>query len=142
MNYPTHLAFGLLWGLLVFQDASFVIVVLIASLLPDIDHPQAKMGKVFKPFSFLFSHRGFFHSLFPLIFFLLLTQLHAIFLAIALGYTSHLVLDALTRKGIMPFHPISRYKLKGPCKSGGITEYVLLISFLFIDILLIAAKTI
>ena len=67
MQFKTHLLFGMFLGLLVLpilnpnNSILFVMLVLIGSALPDIDHPNSKVGKWFKPIGWLFEHRGFFH---------------------------------------------------------------------------------
>ncbi len=56
-------------------------------------------------------HRGFSHS----------------FLAMAVGYFSHLVVDLLNKKPERLFWPVSRGQALGLCKAGGIVDGVLLV---------------
>ncbi|MFH1850363.1 MAG: metal-dependent hydrolase [archaeon] len=125
MNYQTHAAFALLIGLEFARGSSvakliFLGIVLVTSLLPDIDHPKSKAGKYVKPISFLFRHRGFFHT--PIFLAILLFVIDALyppaFIPVFIGYGSHMALDMITQKGIMPFHPISSYRLKGFVRTG------------------------
>jgi len=134
MQYKTHVLFGIVLGL-IFQNFSsfdvplYFFFVIFGSLLPDIDHPKSKIGRWFKPIGWLFEHRGFFHSFFvPLIFSVVLFRngFGGVMFPLALGYVSHLVLDATTKKGIMPLHPMSRIKIRGPFKTGGFVEQCLL----------------
>ena len=137
MMYNTHLAFGLLLGLLgiIFLKPAnpilFIVIVGFASILPDIDHPDSKIGKKVKIIGFLFEHRGFFHSigalvLFTVCFYLIFkTSIYSI--AFALGYFSHLIMDAITIKGIMPFHPFSKVSIKGFVKTNSFLETVIFV---------------
>jgi len=97
------------------------------SALPDIDHPKSRVGRFARPFSFLFEHRGFFHSffalaLFPvLIFFLSGSVMYSS--ALLIGYASHIFLDSLSLRGIMPFHPLLRFRMSGFLRSGAFYEH-------------------
>ncbi|MGP1944795.1 MAG: metal-dependent hydrolase [Arsenophonus sp. ET-KM2-MAG3] len=94
---------------------NLLIGTLFGALLPDIDHPQSCLGRLFRfisiPVCRLCGHRGFTHSLFAwLLITLLLIKLSNSYLLFSdalvkgflLGYFSHLVGDMLTKKGI-PF---------------------------------------
>ena len=143
MMFKTHLAFGFLVGLFSIShfhpsnQILFLVLVVFASILPDIDHPKSKLGKYFKPIGFLFEHRGFFHSLFvlPVIALLLylLTKNFVYCLPILIGYSSHLITDMLTKEGIMPFHPLSRKAIRGFMYTGKGAEYILFIVLLVLD---------
>ncbi|RJX17216.1 MAG: metal-dependent hydrolase [Desulforudis sp.] len=87
-----------------------------ASLLPDIDSPHSKLGRAVRPLSdilnFALGHRGFLHSLLGAAIVLALAAFVALFWAssgmvwsllmpaLAAGYLSHLLLDALTPGGV------------------------------------------
>lgn len=141
----THAAFGFLKGLLVMSFLNpanqilFMIMVVFGSLFPDIDHPKAKIGSKVKIVGWLFEHRGFFHSVFALflfsllIFFLLKQKIY--FWAFGTGFLSHMILDALNHKGIMPLHPLSKKRVKGFIKTNGFTENILFVIFIIIGIL-------
>lgn len=94
-----------------------------AALWPDVDGSESTFENItilgFKPFEFpafitdkLFKHRGFLHSLLAvlLLAFILLGFFpklpKEIVIATLLGYTSHLVTDALTPQGIAWFYPL------------------------------------
>ncbi len=144
MLFRTHLAFGFLIGLLAlkiidpYNTILFLILVLIGSVLPDIDHPKSKVGKKVKIIGFLFEHRGFFHSL---LFLILIHVVLALFfrsnpfvLPFVIGYTSHLFIDCFNHKGIMPFHPLSRFRIKGFIKTGALLETTLFFGLIAADI--------
>ncbi len=96
-----------------FIQISYLLITVFFSLLSDIDSSKSKFGRKFI-FSFLFKHRGILHSIYPLIF-LYLINIYAF-----LGYSSHLILDSLTKKGIKPFN--TKFKIKGFIKTGSIFE--------------------
>jgi len=121
-----------------------VVVAALFSILPDIDSVKSFVGKRAGPFStafsFLFKHRGFLHSfIFTAIVYFLVRYLFSATVATAavIGYSSHLLLDAITKEGIMPFSPFSRLRIKGFIKTKGIFEVAVFILLL----LLIVAKS-
>ncbi len=147
MEYKTHVLFGIALGLILdsytqLEIPLFFFLIILGSLLPDIDHPRSKMGRWFKPIGWLFEHRGFFHSIFIVALFMVLLLkfgLGGMILPFAAGYMGHLLLDSATKQGIMPLHPISRIRIRGAFKTGGIVEqslsvllglYVVLMVFL------------
>jgi inner membrane protein len=146
--FKTHVAFGFLAGIFSMgyihplNQIVFLALVMFGSALPDIDHPQSKIGRNFKIVGFLFEHRGFFHSflVIPLIAFGIYYFTHSLVyvLPLGIGYISHLLSDAITREGIMPLHPISRWRMNGLVKTGGAFEYV----FFFLVAVLAVYKTI
>ena len=112
---------------------------MLSSIFADIDHPDSKLGRFFKPLGCLFSHRCFFHSLLAIALFSFLAYLawgkQLIIIAILVGYSSHLILDALNHQGISFFYPLKKLKVKGFLKSGGITDFILLIAFIVLGFL-------
>jgi len=105
MRFRTHLAFSFLISILIIDSFNiqnkiiFIVVLLIASALPDIDSYKSKLGKKIKPISFLINillgHRGIFHSPFLLILISMVIAIINIEIAAAffIGYLSHLVLE-------------------------------------------------
>ncbi len=151
--FRTHFAFGLLIGLLslkffiVSPKWLFVLIVAIASSFPDIDHPKSKISKLLFPVSWLISwvasHRGIFHSIFPIIglYFLFdYLKLNYIGIAISIGYFSHLVGDALTYSGIDFLYPVSRFKISGPISTGGLLEAIIFVIIVILDLILIISN--
>ncbi len=144
MMFKTHLALAFLTGLFsieIFNPVNqilFMLLILFGGLLPDIDHPKSKIGRYFKPISFLFEHRGFFHSflflpiLSLLIYILLKTNTFT--LPILIGYSSHLISDAITKEGIMPLHPLSKFRIKGFIYTGKMLEFTLFILLLVLSV--------
>src|SRR3989344_9482222 len=99
----THLLFAAILAFLLVNIFSFSHPILFfllfcfAALLPDIDHPGSLLGKKIWPLSsvisFFFWHRGFLHSLFlPLAFLLLGWYFDSFWIGLALagGYIAHL----------------------------------------------------
>ena len=93
-----------------------IMVAAVFTLLPDIDMVKSKAGRKLQPFStlaaFVFRHRGFPHSFVfaTAVYFVMRYLLSAnIAAAAAVGYSSHLLLDAFTKEGIMPFSPFVNY---------------------------------
>ena len=151
--FRTHVAIGLLVGLITAKFLNpgiewlFVMIVAFSSSFPDIDHPRSRISKLFFPVSWVISwvvsHRGIFHSIFPVIgFYLIFSYLGLKYLgfAVALGYLSHLVADAMTYGGIDFLYPISRFKISGPIVVGGFFEYLIFILVVILDVLIIVKQ--
>lgn len=150
MLFYTHLAFSILGGIYFIEffpvksKILFFFMLILFASLPDIDTSKSKIGRKTGIFSkiinFFFGHRGLFHSLlFIMVGYLLLYFLpDKIFaLAFLVGFSSHLILDAMTHEGIMPFYPL-KYKVNGIVKTGGFLEILILI----LIVLLAAVKLI
>lgn len=149
MMYKTHLAFGLLVGLLILNFFSngwsryiFLVFVLIGSILPDIDIPNSKMSRKVKPLSvvvnFFSKHRGIFHTIFPAILLFIIAfsfNQKIIGYGLLVGYFSHLLADGLTQSGINFLHPIANLRLKGFVRTGSFLETCLFIALVLLDII-------
>lgn len=146
MLIRTHLVLSILAIILflprIEYKFTFIIVALIATVMPDIDHGYSKTGhnKLFKPLQFFVRHRGLMHS-FTICF------IAAIFLAcfpltvqwalpFFLGYGLHLFADAFTLEGIKPFWPYNGVS-KGLLKTGSYTETSIFVVMIFVDLLVI-----
>lgn len=123
MMGTTHVQIGLITGFGVgllahttFPEASLLALVGgVAALLPDIDHPRGKirqkLGIAGHLGLFWLSHRGLTHTA---LFALLVGILAFVFapplvaFAIVGGYASHLMGDAITRRGIPLWWPVSK----------------------------------
>ncbi|MEM4259157.1 MAG: metal-dependent hydrolase [Candidatus Pacearchaeota archaeon] len=139
----THLVIGLAAALIFLPHVKYKLVffpvVLIASLLPDIDSPNSAIGhnSIFRPLQFFARHRGIFHS----ITFCILASLALAFVlpSIAfpffLGYSLHLFADSFTQEGITPFWPW-RKGSAGMLRTGGSIESSIFIGFLIADAIL------
>lgn len=94
----------------------------VGSLIPDIDHPNSKLGSRIRPVSKLINkmvgHRGFTHTIFALLilsFGLFMLNMYlpvslqpygwAVVIGTVVGYASHLFLDVLTPSGVPLFAP-------------------------------------
>ncbi|MFH0701875.1 MAG: metal-dependent hydrolase [Candidatus Woesearchaeota archaeon] len=130
MLFHTHILLGLLAFLLLHHylpgnEYIVFVLILVGSILPDIDEHKSKAvqlsGFIGKIVSFFASHRGVFHSfLLPLVLFGILGFFWNFPYALALfvGYIVHLIADALTPMGIPVFYPFSSWKLRGPIRVG------------------------
>lgn len=139
----THLAIGLCIVLYFLPHVNnkllFIPVLLISSLLPDLDSSFSFLGKRYfaRPIQMLSSHRGMLHSY---SFCIAISLLFAIFYPILalpffLGYSFHLLADSFTIQGIKPFWPL-RYNSSGNVRVGGRIEYAIFFVFIILDIFL------
>jgi len=130
MRYYTHIIFALLLGLFLQDYTSitplFYPLLLLFTLIPDIDQHKSFLGRELGFLSRIFEfigHRTIFHSLLfiaPLTF-LFWNFSHTIAYTFFLGTMSHLILDGLTPQGITPFYPFP-FKIKGKIKTGSVFE--------------------
>ncbi len=149
MMFKTHLMFGIFLGLLflkyfeIEQKYLFVGIVALFAILPDIDFHKSKIGKRFKPLSWLINvflgHRGIIHSL--LLAFVLYLLLFILFggvwgSAALIGYFSHLFLDSFTKKGTRLLWPM-RIRFTGIFKGNSTIDYLLFFLFLLGSIFLL-----
>ncbi|MEM9885218.1 MAG: metal-dependent hydrolase [Bacteroidota bacterium] len=132
---PNHIAggfvftgvFASLGGFNILESIPAIAVTLVASVLPDIDHPSSLTGKFVLPISkFInakFGHRTITHSLLGFLIFTLLfasannflfPEYSLTFIA-ATAYFSHIMLDMTTRAGVVLFYPF----LKNSCVMPG-----------------------
>ena len=144
MLFHTHLMFGVVTFILlspVFSGGNeilFLVFVLLGSVLPDIDDGNSKIkkasGVLGSLISFMFKHRGIFHSLvFVVILFIVMSFWNTYYAwALTIGYLSHLLSDSLTPMGIQFLYPFSSWKLRGPIKVGGIGEWVVLFGLIIL----------
>jgi len=143
MLLKTHLAFAVLLIILFLKHINskfvFVILVLIATVLPDLDSGFSSWGRhlIFKPLQFFTKHRGIIHSF---TFAILASVLLAIFWPVAAlgfftGFSVHLICDSFTHDGIQPFWPF-RAKSSGFITSGGRVEESLFFALSLVDIFL------
>ncbi|MEK6949140.1 MAG: metal-dependent hydrolase, partial [Nanoarchaeota archaeon] len=88
---------------------------------------------------FIFGHRGFFHTVYiPLILFLIFYSISKeIGIGIFIGYSSHLLMDSLTKHGIKPFFPIANKKFYGFIRVNSIFERLLFLAIFTFDAYLI-----
>ncbi len=143
MFNKTHLIIGFFVAIFFIPDVKnkliFFPVVMIASLIPDIDSVIApkKDFKMLKPLKSK-SYKDFMHSYTLCI---ILSALLAFFypllaLPFFIGYSFHLFFDSLTVPGTTPFWPL-KIKSKGFIVPGGKTEKIITLVLSFLSILLI-----
>ncbi len=151
MMLRTHFLFGILVSLLflhLFPSPNayiFISLVCLGSLVVDVDTSRSSVGRKTRPVSWFlelfFGHRGFFHSLTAAIIIFLLSiyliSLSFYAFAPALGYLSHIFLDAFTMSGVPLFKPFSDRRIQGPISTGSFAEYIILFIILFLDVYLI-----
>lgn len=105
LEWPTHLLSGITAGYLITNDWQGFVIGGAAALIPDLDEPKSKFGKlvpfVSVPLNKLFGHRTFTHSLLFVVFIGLLVAIvqdaQAGLIAMA-GVVSLIVGDMLTGK--------------------------------------------
>lgn len=142
MLVRTHVVFAIFFILIFFQHVSnawvFVIMTMIATIIPDLDSKFSSYGRhiIFRPLQFFVTHRGIIHSFTTAC---LLSILVAVFYPVAslgffLGYGVHLLCDSFTKEGIQPFWPL-KLKSSGPVTSGGRLDETLFITMIGVDIL-------
>lgn len=139
MLFHTHLLIGILFFLALgdmFSGGSkvvFFIIVMLGSILPDIDSKESKISQAAGPFSFfgrIFKHRGMLHSLlFGLILFFIMSYFWNDYYATALfiGFFAHLTGDMITPQGIKLFYPFLKFRIRGPIRTGGIGEWIIVL---------------
>ncbi|MBI4918786.1 metal-dependent hydrolase [archaeon] len=136
----THFVFGVLFGVIFLPLIKFgsmtdyfiyFFFVQLGVLFPDLDHHKASFHNAFfvsRIIPFLFSHRGFFHSIFPpviLSWFLLKYFGNFFALPFFIGYSSHLIGDVLTVRGVRFFNPFFKFRIRGLLVTGSFTEKVI-----------------
>ena len=138
MTAPTHIAFALACGKL--GDASSLALALLAfgSLLPDIDHPQSTLGRLFLfvsvPLNQHFGHRRTVHGFAVWGGVALLGMVWSPALWLGLGALSHITIDLLNIAGVQALMPFSEkvcvlFKKKWRFSVGSKEELVFLVIF-------------
>ena len=143
MLLKTHILFAIFMILIFLEFINnkfvFVIMVLIATIIPDLDSRHSSYGRhlIFRPLQFVTKHRGIFHSFTSAA---IISLIIAIWFPIAsfgffIGFSVHLILDSFTKDGIQPFWPF-KWKSQGPITSGGKIEEIFFLTLIFVDLLL------
>ena len=133
MIFITHVLAGILFASYFSNNKIAIAIAALFAALPDIDMVKSKAGRNLQPFStlaaFFFRHRGFLHTvIFTAIVYFAVNYLVSAPIAAAatMGYSSHLLLDAVTKEGIRPLWPLSNFKIRGFIKTGGFLEKIVL----------------
>lgn len=146
MLLKTHFAIALFAIILFFPVVNnkffFILAVVVATIIPDLDTRFSKFGRknpITPILGFFTRHRGILHSL---TFCLVVSIVLAIFIPVLafgffLGYSLHLLCDSFTKKGIMPFWPFKMVS-EGFLFTGGKIEKGIYFGFIIADLLLLA----
>lgn len=140
MLLKTHILFAVLAILLIVQHVEsrffFILMVLMASVIPDMDTGFSRVGKniAAKTGQLFVKHRGIVHSLTIGI---IVSVLFSIYwpvgaLGFFVGWSVHMICDSFTKEGIQAFWPL-KFKTSGFISTGGRFEESLFISMIFID---------
>jgi len=120
------------------NEIIFFLLVLLGSILPDIDARRSKInqwtGIIGIFIAFFAKHRGLFHSLIlhaSLMFVITIYWSNYYAWALFLGYIAHIIGDSITKMGVQIFYPFSNFKVRGPLRSGGFTEGIILVCLAF-----------
>jgi membrane-bound metal-dependent hydrolase YbcI (DUF457 family) len=125
MTAATHYAFSYLLCSAAGFEQPVALAASLASLLPDIDHPESLVGRIFLPLSKhiqrKYGHRTVTHSVFavlalslalsPLLVLGLLLQVDKFptwYAALILAYSSHIFIDLFNKSGVRLFAPLSQ----------------------------------
>ena len=140
--FKTHLVIGATVAFYFFpyvkEKVFFIPIVLLASILPDIDSGFSYIGRggASKVVQWMTNHRGIIHTYTLCI---LLSLFLAFFYPVTafpffLGYSFHLFADSFTVRGIKPFWPL-KFESKGIVKTGGRLERIVFIVFVLIALI-------
>lgn len=142
----SHMVFGLsTWGLVsattgVEPGPLGFAAAFVGSVAPDIDHPHSWIGRrllpISVPVSAIFGHRGITHSLLAVIGFAFVIAMYSnlaggLIFAFSVGYLSHLLGDLISNSGIPAFWPIKRKISFHLINTGGFSEVVFMVAFVF-----------
>jgi len=144
MLLRTHLAFGVLMIILFLNHVNdkliFIVMVLVATVIPDLDISSSSWGRhlIFRPLQFFVKHRGIIHSF---TFAVLASILLAVFWPVAslgffVGFSIHLICDSFTKDGIQPFWPL-KARSRGFIATGGRIEDSLFVFLVLFDAILV-----
>ena len=164
MTAPNHIIggyaftglFGSFIGVNILSDWKYLIVILLGTLLPDVDHTRSIIGRLMKPISIPISrhygHRTITHSILFLISSSLVVKgiqvlffpsvpLFALFF---LSMSSHLIFDMMTIQGVPLFYPFK----KNPCvipanpayrlKTNNLSQEAMVFTFFMISCIFLA----
>jgi inner membrane protein len=120
----------------------FLLSVLVATVIPDLDSKHSSYGRhlIFRPLQFFTKHRGILHSFTMAV--IISSAIALLYPAAAfgffLGYGVHLLCDSFTKEGIQPFWPLNM-KSSGLLISGGRSDEILFFVMLFVNLLVFLA---
>ncbi|HIJ10716.1 TPA: metal-dependent hydrolase [Candidatus Woesearchaeota archaeon] len=145
MLFPTHILLGIVLYLIsrpFFSGGNeivFFLLVLLGAILPDIDEPRSKIsqwtGIIGKIVGRIAKHRGFCHSIFfvGIISFAIAYVWSSYYAwALFMGYVAHMIGDGITPMGVRIFYPFSKARIKGPFRTGGLSEKVIMVLLILV----------
>jgi membrane-bound metal-dependent hydrolase YbcI (DUF457 family) len=143
MMFRTHILFALFFYLLFITLFSlefsliFSIILAFGAIFPDIDSPKSYINRKYlfgigKGIALFSKHRGFWHSIFGLLIFavlsisvvMLIEAPFILFLALPLGYFLHLAADSFNVSGIRWFWKSKKFHIKWKIKTGTASEQI------------------
>lgn len=141
--FKTHFMFSLLISLIILKyfnlnSLTFVLILVLAGSLPDIDHSKSFIGRKLFFISWIinliFGHRKLIHSLFFALFlsFLIKLSFNNYYIPFFIGYSSHLFLDLITKQGLQLFYPF-KFKIHGFIKTNGLIEKLVLFILIMLN---------
>ena len=138
MLFKTHILLGMAFFLITKNyfsggnQAIFFLLVLFASIFPDIDEPHSKVNQWSGPLGeiviFLCEHRTLFHAvILHVAIYVVIGYFVSLYYAKAwlLGYVAHIIGDGITPMGVQLCYPFSDVRIRGPVRVGGIIEWIL-----------------
>lgn len=141
MITPTHILFGATLGIMSgYTGTAEIAAVVVGSCLPDLDSPQAFIGRISGPIApFLnkkFGHRKFIHSLVLWLPLIVLGWSFDLTYLVCLGAMSHLFLDLFNRSGVELFSPLTSKVFvclgyRNRIQTASKAEYILIAIFVF-----------
>jgi inner membrane protein len=123
MSGLTHAAAGAAVALQVTDSIPVTGIIVLGSLLPDIDKGSSILGRYF-PLSFIIPHRTVTHCI------LFIILCYAISPYLAVGVLTHYILDMLNPDGIPLLWPVPfdlHLPIIGHIESGGVVDHLLMI---------------
>ncbi len=156
MMFRTHILFALFFYLLFIKIFSidfsiiFTLVLCFGAILPDLDSPKSYVNRKYlfgagKGIAAFSKHRGFWHSVFGLLIFLILSIIVVYFIkaplifsiALPIGYFMHLAADSFNVSGIKWLWKSKKLHIRWKISTGTISEQIFFIFLLFMTIYLI-----
>jgi membrane-bound metal-dependent hydrolase YbcI (DUF457 family) len=144
----THLTIGVLLVFLLEEytmllqgnEVYAAALLLVATVLPDIDSGTSLLGRKLGVLKKVLNHRGFFHSIMALVSFgivvYLVTNSRPLSYVFMIGYGSHLVADSVTKEGTRLFYP-SGLVTKGWLRVGSAVETLLFVVMVVLTVQLV-----
>ena len=138
MTGPTHIAIAVAVGMVAGADKMHLALIAGGAILPDLDHPQSFIGRVFFPISIPLNkwlgHRGAFHSFWLWGLLCLAGFLWPPAFYIGVGAILHVLADCGTVSGVRALSPWSQklfvvFRRSWRIKSGAPAEMVVLLLF-------------